>query len=120
NVSYCARNDNSGQQCTEMAEQATVRRLLSPPINISSHSRQNAFIRDDISSRHLAEIDRQRAGSTLVFPLPPGNIPSQVKQKAVLFCEQEDITTSQHSEINSQGMGDNQFLSSTIFTPQSK
>ncbi|KAH0542152.1 hypothetical protein FGG08_003452 [Glutinoglossum americanum] len=109
---------DSSQQRTEIAQQTTVRRLPSLT-NISSHLRQSAFIRDDIFSQHRPEMDRKGVGNTLVFPLPPSNIPSQVRQKAALFCEQENITAHQYREVNSQSArDDNQFSSPTIDSPE--
>ncbi|KAI9779081.1 MAG: polar growth protein [Geoglossum umbratile] len=104
------RDGDSSLRNTKIAQRPTVHRLPSAPTNIYSHLRQNAFIRDDTSGRHPAEIDRFGAGSTLAFPLPPNNIPSQVEGGTPLY-EQERIATRQHSEIASSSEGDNQTLS---------
>ncbi|KAI9868094.1 MAG: polar growth protein [Trichoglossum hirsutum] len=113
-----ARGCDSSHRCAEMAQQPTVRRLLSSQAKTSSPLRPNALIRDDISSRHQLEIDRRGIGGTLVFPLPPSRVTSQAEQ-ATLFSEQEDIIIRQ-SEINSQSSGDRQFLSPTVPSPLSK
>ncbi|KAH0558441.1 hypothetical protein GP486_004903 [Trichoglossum hirsutum] len=113
-----ARDGDSGHRRAEMAQQPTICGLLSSQTKTSSHLGPNALIRDDISSRHQLEIDRQGAEGTLVFPLPPSKVASQVKQKAALSREHEDIITRQRSVINSQSSGGHQFLPPTLLSSQ--
>ncbi|KAI9771126.1 MAG: polar growth protein [Geoglossum simile] len=110
---------DSSHQSIGAVQRPTALRLPSAPTSVSSHLRRNAFIRNDISSRRPMEIDRHGVGSTLVFPLPPSNIPSQ---EATFLRRQERITAGQHFETSYPSARGNQLPSprSIYFQSQQK